>query len=74
MKAHVLTGTKAQIAELVARIEGVVREVIVVMEDPKDVPAESSFDDMFAEMTPYMAHAENVDYSRESIYSPRADE
>jgi hypothetical protein len=71
MKTHVLTGSKAEIAASLARIEGPIREVIVLVEEPSDVvqpprPGE----DIFAEMDQYTVQVGgDVDYSREAIYS-----
>jgi hypothetical protein len=67
MKTHVLTGSKSQIAESLARIEGEIREVIVLVNEPMDpvLPGE----DIFAEMEPYMVHVGYVDDSREAIYT-----
>ena len=69
MKTHVLTGSKAEIAESVARIDGVIREVIVFVEEPADSVLSSPNEDIFAEMEPYTVKAGGADYSRESIYN-----
>lgn len=70
MKTHVLTGSKREIAEAVARIDGVIREVIVYVEEPADSIPPPTEEDMFAEMEPYMVNVDEfVDYSRESIYT-----
>jgi hypothetical protein len=69
MKAHVLTGTKDQIAASIAKIDGVIREAIVLVEDPVQAPAIAPGEDMFAEMEPYMVDAGGADYSREWIYT-----
>jgi hypothetical protein len=68
MKAHVLTGSKTEIAETVARIDGVIREVIVFIEEPSDAIPAPTEEDIFAEMDPFMVKAGGADYSRESIY------
>ncbi|MBI2804550.1 MAG: hypothetical protein HYX68_06150 [Planctomycetes bacterium] len=70
MKAHVLTGSKSEIAARVARMEGNIREVIVFIEEPADGTLPPSIADLFAEMEPYVAQAGGADYSRESIYMP----
>ncbi len=71
MKTHILSGSKSEIVESVARIDGVIREVIVFVEEPADVtpPPTETVEDMFAEMEPYMVKAEYVDDSREAIYT-----
>lgn len=70
MQAHVLRGTKQQIAENLARIPGEVREAIVFVEEP--TPAEARTpdkEDIFAEMRPYMVSVEDLDDTREAIYT-----
>ena len=74
MKTHVFTGSKAEIAERVAQIDGTIREVIVIVEEPTDQKPLSSWDDMFAEMEPYTVQVDEVDDSRESIYTRRDGE
>lgn len=69
MKAHVLTGSKSEIAETVARIDGVIREVIVFVEEPSDSIPLPSVEDFFAEMEPFTVKVGGADYSRESIYT-----
>lgn len=73
MKTHVLRGSKAQIAENLAKISGEVREAIVFEEEPAptSLPAPSAGRDIFDEMRPYEAKARlPVDDSRETIYAP----
>ena len=70
MRAHVLRGTKQQIAENLARMPGEIREAIVFVEEPG--PAEtrmSDREDIFAEMHPYMVDVEDLDDSREAVYT-----
>lgn len=70
MQAHVLRGTKQQIAENLARISGEVREAIVFVDEP--VPAEARMldsEDFFAEMRPYMVDVEDLDDTREAVYT-----
>jgi hypothetical protein len=70
MQAHVLRGTKQQIAENLARIPGEVREAIVFVEEP--APAEAwtpDREDIFAEMRPYMVDVEDLEDTREAIYT-----
>ncbi len=76
MKTRVLTGSKQQIAQEVASLEGEVCEAIVFIEEPAGAAprAGETVDDMFAEMEPYMPHVGNVDYSRDAIYSRKPGE
>jgi hypothetical protein len=66
MKAHVLTGSKQQIAEKVAEIDGEVHEAIVFIEEPSTsngLPA-----DIFEEMESFTVRQMAVDDSRQAIY------
>jgi hypothetical protein len=70
MQAHVLKGTKQQIAENLAQMPGEVREAIVFVEEP--TPAEARMpdrEDIFAEMRPYMVSVEDLDDTREVVYT-----
>jgi hypothetical protein len=69
MKAQVVKGSKEEIAETVVRISGEVREAIVFIEEPSDLTRGLSGEDIFAEMEPFTVRADNVDYSRESLYT-----
>lgn len=69
MKAHVLTGSKSEIAETVVRLEGRIHEVIVFVEEPSDSIPEPSDEDIFAEMEAFTVKAGGVDYSRQSLYT-----
>jgi len=71
MKTHVLKGSKQEIAERLGRISGEVREAIVFEEEPAATPgAEADHNgDIFAEMRPYMVDMQDVDDSREAIYT-----
>lgn len=72
MKAHVLRGSKQEIADDLVRISGEVREAIVFVEEPAGaVAAETApeAEDLFAEMQPLMVDVLDVDDSRESIYA-----
>ncbi len=72
MKAHVLTGSKQEIADGLARISGDVREAIVFVDEPAPTPPEAlgcPGEDIFAEMRPYMVDVPDIDDSREAIYS-----
>ncbi len=68
MKAQVLTGSKEEIAETVARLSGEVREAIVFIEEPTDATMGASDEDLFAEMEPFTVKAGGADYSREVLY------
>jgi hypothetical protein len=69
----VLKGSKQEIAAALARISGEVHEAIVFVDDPappaSGAPA-SDGGDIFAEMGPLMVDVQDVDDSREAIYSP----
>lgn len=70
MQAHVLRGTKQQIAENLARMPGEIREAIVFVEEPATAETRmSGREDIFAEMQPYMVDAEDWDDSREAVYT-----
>lgn len=72
MKTHVLRGSKQEIAERIARISGEVREAIVFEEEPAPSGAAEPpvrAEEFFAEMRPFMVDGEEVDDSREAIYT-----
>jgi hypothetical protein len=70
MSAHVLRGTKQEIADNLVRIPGEVCEAIVFVEEPATAAAPlAGAEDIFAEMRPYMVDAEDVDDSRQVIYT-----
>ena len=70
MQAHVLRGTKQQIAENLARMPGEVREAIVFVEEPAPAVARMpDQEDIFAEMRPHMVDVEGLDDSREAVYT-----
>lgn len=72
MKTHILRGSKQEIAERLVRISGEVRETIVFEDEPAPARTEAApreAEDIFAEMTPFMVDAPNVDDSREAIYT-----
>lgn len=74
MTARLLTGSKQQIAQQVANLQGDVREAIVFIDEPDGAPAQppvpATVEELFKEMEPYMAHSDgNVDDSREAIYT-----
>jgi hypothetical protein len=72
MKAHVLTGSKQQIAEKVAEIDGEVHEAIVFVEEPSTSIEPSTTNrppaDIFAEMELLTVQQSAVDDSRQAIY------
>jgi hypothetical protein len=70
MVTHVLKGTKQQIARDLAQIPGEVREAIVFVEEPAG-PRVLTHDgeDVFAEMRPFMVDVQDMDDSREAIYT-----
>jgi hypothetical protein len=68
MHVQVLRGSKQEIAEGVARIQGDVREAIVFVEEPSKGNAGPN-EDIFAEMEPFVATAGGADYSREALYT-----
>lgn len=74
MKAQVLTGTKSEIAETVARIDGDVHEAIVFVEEPCDAKGSPLEEDIFAEMEPFTVKAGGADYSRQALYTRREGE
>ena len=72
MKAHVLRGSKQEIAENLVRISGEVREAIVFIEEPTlAAPGARTpeAEDIFAEMRLFMVGAHDVNDSREAIYT-----
>jgi len=72
MITHVLRGSKQEIAESLARISGEVREAIVFVEEPAPAaPGARTHDteDIFAEMRPFMVDVQDMDDSREAIYT-----
>jgi hypothetical protein len=79
MTARVLTGSKQEIAQKVANLEGDVREAIVFVEEsthlrPPNGDGAEDAADIFAEMAPYMVHVAGVDDSREALYTRQEDE
>ena len=79
MTARVLTGSKAQIAQQVANIEGDVRQVIVLIDEPltanADAPVPATVEEMFGQMDKCMAHgAGHVDDSRAGTYTRQEGE
>ena len=66
MNARVLTGSKREIAEKVAELDGEVREAIVFVED-SGAPA-GAVGDIFTEMEPFTVRQVSVDDSRDAVY------
>jgi hypothetical protein len=72
MKTHVLRGSKQEIAERLVRISGEVREAIVIEDESAPARPDAASrepEDIFAEMAPFMVDAQNVDDSREAVYT-----
>ena len=72
MKPHVIKGSKQEIADNLTRIKGDVREAIVFEEESAPTaPGARTHDteDIFAEMRPFMVDVQEVDDSREAIYT-----
>ena len=67
-----LTGSKQQIAQKVADLEGDVREAIAFIEEPVNLRSTgdaNAAEDIFAEMEPYTVRVGDVDDSREALYT-----
>ena len=72
MKTHVLRGSKQEIADRLVRIDGEVREVIVFEDELAPARPDAAAcepEDIFAEMASFMVDVQNVDDSREAIYT-----
>lgn len=72
MVTHVLRGSKQEIAERLAAVDGEVREAIVLVEEPVTTAAPDGAalaTDIFDEMRPFMVDACDIDDSREAIYT-----
>lgn len=79
MTVRVLTGSKQEIAQKVASLEGEVREAIVFVEESADLRSPGGegapdAEDIFAEMEPYMVHVGDVDDSRQALYTRQEGE
>lgn len=72
MTARILTGSKQEIAEKVARLDGQVREAIVFVEEP--VATQPIVADIFAERERYTVHQNGVGDARDAIYERGAGE
>jgi hypothetical protein len=76
MVTHVLKGTKQEIAQRLADVDGEVREAIMFVEEPPTASAPGGaahVTDIFNEMRPFMVEVDDLDDSREAIYI-RTDE
>lgn len=70
MEKYVLSGSKEEIAQKIAQMEGVICECVVYVQEPlTKLPPANPDEDMFAEMEPYMVQVGNADFSREAIYT-----
>jgi hypothetical protein len=72
MKTHVLRGTKQEIAKSLSQISGEVLQAIVFVEESAPTAADAhtcGAEDIFAEMRPFMVDGQDVDDSRETIYT-----
>ncbi len=69
MNVQVLTGSKKEIAETFARIDGEIREVIVFVEEQPESRQQPPEEDIFAEMEPLTVNVGGADYSREMLYA-----
>src|SRR4051794_39337960 len=88
MTVRVITGSKQQIAEQVAKLPGEVREAIVFIDEtptdtpssgtspasPKDSGSYATAEAFFAEMESHMVDVGDVDDSREAIYERQEGE
>lgn len=72
MTARIITGSKQEIADEVARLDGQVREAIVFVDEPAAALPPAT--DTFAEMEPFTVHQNSVDDSREAVYRRGAGE
>lgn len=72
MVTHVIKGSKHEIAEVLARFEGEVREAIVFVEElaaAATPEGAAHVTDIFDEMRPFMVDADGPDDSREAMYT-----
>jgi hypothetical protein len=75
VKPLIVTGSKREIAEAVARIDGTVREAIVFVDEPQSTmknglqnqAQNGTAVDPFAEMDPFTVRRGNIDHSRDAI-------
>jgi len=77
MKPVIVTGSKREIADTVSRIDGIVREAIVFVDEPQGANQIGAHNgtvngnpaDLFAEMEPFTVRRGDVDDSRDAIYN-----
>jgi hypothetical protein len=81
MTVRVLKGSKQEIVEKLAKLEGEVKEAIVFIEgapasdgSPPAPPIPRTVEEFLAEMNPYMSQAGDFDDSREAIYERQEGE
>jgi hypothetical protein len=74
MTVKVLTGSKVEIAENLARISGQIHEAIVFVEEATEFRSAIAEENIFAEMEPFTVQTGGADYSRESLYTRMGDE
>jgi hypothetical protein len=67
INVEILKGSKQEISEQVAKINGKIPEAIVFIEEPSDAIAYQD-EDVFAEMEPFTVSVDGADYSREFLY------
>lgn len=72
MKTHVLRGSKQEIADRLIRMRGEVFEAIVFEDEAAPAGPDAAArgaEDIFAEMAPFMVDVQDMDDSREAIYT-----
>lgn len=72
MTARITTGSKQEIADKVASLDGQVREAIVFVEEPTAPQPPGA--DIFAEMERFTVRRDRVDDSRDGLYQRGAGE
>jgi hypothetical protein len=72
MTARVLIGSKQEIAQKVAAIDGDIREAIVFIDEPSAHTDHA--EDIFAEMEPFTVREVGADDSRPTIYERQEGE
>jgi hypothetical protein len=68
MTAHLLTGSKLEIADKVAKLAGDVREAIVFINESNSIVEADG--NIFAEMASFTVQQPNADDARAAIYQP----
>lgn len=72
MRTQILTGSKAEIAAAVSQIDGEIREVIAVIDEPSNSFLQAPAEDIFAEMEPFTVKTGGADYSRQALLDPNS--